>query len=586
MLLPLECGSNSSRAPGPSALQLNSVKPATHAVHEPRTLQTVPPNGKTGQSRSAALKRLIGSKSLSFLMEAHSALAARIVEEAGFAGIWASGLSISASLGLRDSNEASWTQLLEVLEYMADATTIPILVDGDTGYGNFNNTRRLVRKLEQRGMGGVCIEDKLFPKTNSFVGENQPLASVEEFCGKIRAGCDHRDDPDFQIVARCEALISGHSMEEAWARCSAYEAAGADAILIHSKKRNAAEIARFMEGWEGSCPVVIVPTTYHATPTETFRQLGVSTVIWANYLVRASITAMRETASRILVDESLNEVEGRVASVADIFHLTGNEELEEAQKRYLPAIDVTRAIVLAASRGDELATVTAEVPKCMLDVRGEPLLRRLVRTLRESGVHDVAVVRGWRKEAVSLSDIATVDNDAFATTGEVASLACARDRLAGETLIVYGDILFRRYILDGLLSAEGDVVIVVDQLGVASGHRTIHPRDLVWASHKPSAHYLDDAPSRLLGIGAPFTDGDGATQVGEWIGLLRLSARGADIVGRELDAMTADGSIAHADMSALLARVARHTAIAIHYVAGHWLGVDTLHDLADARNFS
>ena len=567
-------------------MQINSVKPATSAALSTGTIETTPPIGQTGQSRSAALKRLIASPNLSFLMEAHNALAARIVEEAGFAGIWASGLSISASLGLRDSNEASWTQLLDVLEYMADATTIPILVDGDTGYGNFNNMRRLVRKLEQRGMGGVCIEDKLFPKTNSFVGENQPLASVEEFCGKIRAGCDHRDDADFQIVARCEALISGHSMDEALRRCHAYEAAGADAILIHSKKRNVAEVAAFMERWDGDCPVVIVPTTYHATPTETFRQLGVSTVIWANHLVRASITAMRETAGRILVDENLNEVEGRVASVADIFRLTGNEELEEAQKRYLPAVETTGAIVLAASRGHELASVTNELPKCMLDVRGEPLLRRLVRTLRESGVHDVAVVRGWRKEAVSLADIATIDNDAFATTGEVASLACARARLAGEMLIVYGDILFRRYILDGLLAARGDVVIVVDQLGVTDVHRTIHPRDLVWASHPPSTHYLDDAPARLRGIGAPFSAADAGTQAGEWIGLMRLSARGSAIVGAELDAMTADGSIATADMSTLLARVAMHTEIAIHYVAGHWLDVDTLHDLADARNFS
>ena len=275
-----------------------------------------------------------------------------------------------------------------------------------------------------------------------------------------------------------------------------------------------------------------------------------------------------------------------MASVADIFRLTGNEELEEAQKRYLPAVETTGAIVLAASRGHELASVTNELPKCMLDVRGEPLLRRLVRTLRESGVHDVAVVRGWRKEAVSLADIATIDNDAFATTGG-SGLARLRPRAPRrEMLIVYGDILFRRYILDGLLAARGDVVIVVDQLGVTDVHRTIHPRDLVWASHPPSTHYLDDAPARLRGIGAPFSAADAGTQAGEWIGLMRLSARGSAIVGAELDAMTADGSIATADMSTLLARVAMHTEIAIHYVAGHWLDVDTLHDLADARNFS
>src|SRR5436305_9797684 len=119
--------------------------------------------------KTTKLRRMLEGRSLSFLMEAHNGLSAKVAEEAGFEGIWGSGLSISASLGVRDNNEASWTQVLEVVEFMADATRIPILLDGDTGYGNFNSARRLVQKLEQRGIAGVCMEDKLFPKTNSFV---------------------------------------------------------------------------------------------------------------------------------------------------------------------------------------------------------------------------------------------------------------------------------------------------------------------------------------------------------------------------------------------------------------------------------
>ena len=131
-------------------------------------------------------------------MEAHNGLSARIVREAGFHGIWASGLSISAQFGVRDNNEASWTQVVDMLEFMADASDLPILLDGDTGYGNFNNMRRLVRKLEQRGIAGVCIEDKQFPKTNSFLnGERQPLADIDEFAGKIAAGKDTQNDPNF-----------------------------------------------------------------------------------------------------------------------------------------------------------------------------------------------------------------------------------------------------------------------------------------------------------------------------------------------------------------------------------------------------
>ena len=516
---------------------------------------------------------------LSFLMEAHSGLSAKIAEEAGFAGIWASGLSMSAMLGLRDSNEASWTQVLDMLEYMADATTVPILVDGDTGYGNFNNVRRLVRKLGERGIAGVCIEDKLFPKTNSFIGEAQPLADVAEFCGRIRAGKDAQTSDAFCLVARIEALISGHGMTEALRRAEAYHAAGADAVLIHSKKAVATEIVEFTERWANRCPVVIVPTMYHATPTAVFRRAGVSTVIWANHLLRASLTAMRHTARQIAADESLAEVEDRVASVAEIFRLMGNDELEEAGRRYLPEVTPARAVVLAASRGAGLEALTADRPKCMIDVRGKPLLQHLVETLSGAGVRDVTVVRGYEKQAVRLPGIRTVDNDLFETTGEAASLAQAAGRLIGDSVVVYGDVLFRRYILDGMMAVPGDIVIAVDAGGGAEGARPANMRDLVRADRAYSPTDMDDQPARLLEIGA-----SGAID-GEWIGLLRATAQGSALIRQELDAMQADGSLAQADMPALIARIAAHHPVGVHYVTGHWLDVDTMLDLADARNF-
>src|SRR5258708_8454295 len=340
--------------------------------------------------RCAALRHELTSPDRSFLMEAHNGLSAQLGEQAGFPVIWASGLAIAAALGVRDNNEASWTQILDILEFMADATTLPILVDGDTGYGNFNNVRRLVRKLCQRGIAGVCIEDKLFPKTNSFLGEAQPLAAIDEFCGRIKAGKDSQTEAEFSLVARIEALISGHGMDEALRRAEAYHAAGADAVLIHSKRSTAAEIFACAESWGNRCPVVIVPTMYYATPTEQFRAAGISTVIWANHNLRASLTAMRQTCKQIREDESLIEVEGRVAPVRDIFALVGNSELEEAERRYLPKEAGTGAIVLAASRGGgKLADLTEDKPKCMIDVRGQPLLRRLVATLNAGGVRRV-----------------------------------------------------------------------------------------------------------------------------------------------------------------------------------------------------
>jgi phosphoenolpyruvate phosphomutase len=287
-------------------------------------------------SKSMLLRRGLYASSMLYIMEAHNGLSAKLAEEAGFEAIWASGLTISASMGLRDSNEASWTQVLDQIEYMADAVDIPVLVDGDTGYGNFNNVRRLVRKLGERGCAGVCIEDKLFPKTNSFIGENQPLADIEEFCGRIRAAKDSQKTSDFVVVARVEALIAGRSLDEALRRAEAYDEAGADAILIHSKKSTAEEVKLFADHWASRSPLVVVPTTYSRTPSHELQQAGVSAVIWANHSLRASITAMRATLSRIFEDHGLTGVEGEIASVSDIFKLVDNAELEAAEELYLP----------------------------------------------------------------------------------------------------------------------------------------------------------------------------------------------------------------------------------------------------------
>jgi phosphoenolpyruvate phosphomutase len=536
-------------------------------------------------TKSGRLRAMLLSPETEFIMEAHDGLSAKIVQETGFKGIWASGLTVSAALGVRDSNEASWTQVLEVLEFMSDATDVPILVDGDTGYGNFNNVRRVVRKLGQRGIAGICIEDKLFPKTNSFIGDGQPLADMEEFCGKIKAGKDSQLDPDFCVVARIEALISGRGMAEALKRAEAYHEAGADALLIHSKKRAPDEILEFMREWGNRCPVVIVPTTYFDTPTEAWREAGVSLVIWANHNLRASITAMREVSSRIFRDEGLAGVENGIATVKQVFELAGNDELAEAEKRYLPVTQgAPRAVVLAASRGVELGALTADRPKCMVEVRGRPLLSRLVDTLNGGGVHDITVVRGYAKEMVNLPTVKTVDNDAYAETGEAATLACAAGRLDGDVVLAYGDVLFRQYILDRLCEAEGDVVLAVDALW---RDRDPDPasrvRDLVSCAARFRASYLDDDAVGVAAIG-PGLAADAVD--GEWIGVARLSPTGAEAVRGVLNTMKADGSLDGASLIDVIQRlIAEGRDVKAVYVAGHWLDVDNPADLKEAGLF-
>lgn len=282
---------------------------------------------------------MIQGNKLGFLMEAHNGLSAIVAEEAGFEGIWASGLSISAALGVRDSNEASWTQVADVVEFMSEATSVPILLDGDTGYGNFNNARRLIRKLEQIGVAGVCLEDKLFPKTNSFIDVQggQPLADIHEFCGKLHACKETQNDSDFQVVARVEAFIAGWGLDEAISRSEAYAEAGADAILMHSKKNNPADIEEFMAAWDNRVPVVIVPTKYYNTPTPYFDELGISTVIWANHQMRSAVDAMQKVTRQIYDEQSLAGVEqaGNLVSVAEVFRLTKQDELKAAEGKYL-----------------------------------------------------------------------------------------------------------------------------------------------------------------------------------------------------------------------------------------------------------
>ncbi|MBP7495952.1 MAG: phosphoenolpyruvate mutase, partial [Spirochaetales bacterium] len=417
--------------------------------------------------KTTQFRQLLTSPALEFLCEAHNGLSAKIAEEAGFKGIWASGLSISAQLGVRDSNEASWTQVLEVLEFMSDATTIPILLDGDTGYGNFNNMRRLVRKLEQRGVAAVCIEDKLFPKTNSFVrGTAQPLADREEFCGKIKAGKDAQTDPDFCIIARVEAFIAGWGLKEALRRAEAYHRAGADGILIHSALSVPDEVLAFKQEWGDRAPVVIVPTKYYATPTEVFREYGFSIVIWANHLLRSALSAMEKTAATLYREQSLLSIEDKIAPVSEVFRLQGQEELEEAERIYLPVGGrKVKGIVLAAARGTEMGSLTEDKPKSMIEVGGQPLLSHIVDAYNGAGIKDITVVRGYKKEQVDLPNLRFVDNDAFAETGELWSLKLALDtiRKSNEDFIIsYGDVLFRKYILQILLYSDAEYTLVVD----------------------------------------------------------------------------------------------------------------------------
>ena len=536
--------------------------------------------------KTLQLRQLLESQQLDFLMEAHNGLSARVVEETGFKGIWASGLSISAALGVRDNNEASWTQVLEVLEFMSDATSIPILLDGDTGYGNFNNVRRLVNKLEQRGIAGVCIEDKVFPKTNSFInGTTQPLADLEEFCGKIKAAKDAQTDDNFVVIARVEAFIAGWGLTEALKRAEAYHQAGADGILIHSALRKPDEILAFKQEWGNRSPVVIVPTKYYLTPTQVFRDYQFSLVIWANHICRSAITAMQEIAKIIFNQENLLTVEESIVPVSEVFRLQGALELQKAEKLYLPQHKKTpHILLLAASRGIEFGELTTNKPKCMLEFNGKPLLAEVVEIYRNVGMKDITVVRGYKKECVNLPHIDYVDNDDYHCTGELMSLYLGWQRILSqdEDLIIgYGDVLLKKYVLQLLLDNENDFVIVVDS-DMRTHLNCVRP-DFVSGSlpNSQKAFYTDVFCNKISHQIAP------EEISGLWTGLLKVKSSVRNIVDKIIrnllieDEMKKRGRLPHL----INQLIALGHQVNMIYITGNWLDVDEVKDIIQAGGF-
>lgn len=521
-------------------------------------------------TRARRLREILAGSQLAFLLEAHNALSARIVEESGFAGIWASGLALSAQFGVRDSNEASWTQVVDMVEFMADATSIPILLDGDTGYGNFNNLRRLIRKLEQRSVAGVCIEDKLFPKSNSLMGEHQQLCSLDEFCGKIKAGKDSQTDPDFCLIARVEALVAGQSLSEALLRAEAYRQAGADAILIHSCRAQPDEVLAFAREWAGRGPLVIVPTRYSSTPVEVFRRANIQLVIWANHLLRASIAAMQSAAGRIKAEESTLQVEDEIAPLSEVFRLQGADELVAAEKLYLGR--PLRAVLLAATRGD-MNGLTSDRPKGMIPIAGKPLLSWTVDALKALGAHPITVVAGWQPDAVELPGVERVVNDAHASSGELSSLVQAWEALSGDVLVLYGDLLLRSYILRELAESTAEVTVVVDS--DLEGRRKTGLQDYAHCDQP------DDRSVFQPRVGLVQISEQSRGAHGRFIGAASFRAAGVSWLREALLALPRSLSVPEL----LNHLVARGYPVRVLYIHGHWLDVNTVEDLSQAGSF-
>ena len=283
-----------------------------------------------------SLRARVAETGLVHIMAAHSPFSAILAEEAGFDGLWASGFELSALYGLPDMSLISMTQHLDMLRAIAGRTRLPIVADIDTGYGNVINVIHAITEYERAGASAVVIEDKTFPKVTSLVADGrQDLLRIEEFQGKIEAAITARSDPDFLVIARTEALIASLGEAEALHRAHAYAEAGADMILIHSKRKTPCEIESFSRAWTGSVPLVIVPNAYPDLDAKRVKALGnVCMMIYGNYGIRAAATAMQETFRRIIADGGVQNVKD-IVPVDEIFRIQNMHEAKAAEARFL-----------------------------------------------------------------------------------------------------------------------------------------------------------------------------------------------------------------------------------------------------------
>ncbi|MET8730699.1 isocitrate lyase/phosphoenolpyruvate mutase family protein [Streptomyces parvus] len=263
------------------------------------------------------------------VMGAHDGLSASLAENAGFEAIWAGGLGISSSYRVADAGLLTMTEFLNAAAQMRAACNLPIIADVDGGFGDSNVIRRMVQLYEAAGIDAICIEDKQYPKRNSFRGGHQ-LEAPDTFAQKIAVAKAAQRGTDFMVVARLESLIAGAGMDDALSRGELYHDAGADAVLIHSRASHAGEIREFCERWKRTgrdVPLLCVPTTYASVSARELGEMGISGIIYANQAIRASVKAVADAMASIAKYDSSAELDSSMATLGELFELIGMNDV-------------------------------------------------------------------------------------------------------------------------------------------------------------------------------------------------------------------------------------------------------------------
>jgi len=280
-------------------------------------------------SQNNLLKRLQDKEFLK-VCGAFDVMSAKLAETNGFDAIWASGFGISSARALPDAGIITMTELLDAVTFMAEACNIPVIADCDTGYGGPNNVAHLVKKFENAGIGGICIEDKVFPKENSLLeGGKQDLLPKRDFIAKLVAAKNAKKNDDFVIIGRTEALIADMGVDEALDRANAYEKAGADIIFPHSRKKSPDEIFEFCKKWNGKIPIMIVPTAFPTVTLDELKSLGVEMVAFAHQTTLTAFAAISDVVKQMSKMKSLSELNVKMASMDDLFKLQGMHKIKD-----------------------------------------------------------------------------------------------------------------------------------------------------------------------------------------------------------------------------------------------------------------
>ncbi len=284
-------------------------------------------------SQSENLVKLLDNQPIVKVCGAYDAMSAKLVELSGFDAVWAGSFAISAINNVPDASILTMTEFFTAASNMANACEIPVIADCDTGYGDATNVRHMVKKYESAGIAGICIEDKTFPKQNSLLeGGNNQLLSEKDFAAKILAANEAKQNKAFTVIARIEALISGMGIEQALQRAYAYEKAGADLILIHSKKITPEEIFEFSDSWKGNIPLVVIPTTYYSVNVDELIEHKIKMVIYANQTLRAAHLALSKLLKQMKDANNMSQLQNQMSSMDDIFKLQEMYDVKSQEK--------------------------------------------------------------------------------------------------------------------------------------------------------------------------------------------------------------------------------------------------------------